>query len=66
MEGLTRQEVEYRKNNDVMFSIDDPFESNNKMMKKLLVKKENNKIIRGFDFWKENGTFKTIKRLIGK
>lgn len=58
--------VEYRKNDDVMFSIDDPFELNNKMMKKLLVKKENNKIIRGFEFWRKNGTFKTIKRLIGK
>ena len=64
MKGLTKYEVEYRKNNDVMFSIDDPFALNNKEVKQILKKKEKTIMARGREYLKVNGVKKTFLKLV--
>ena len=56
--------VEYRKNNDVMFSIDDPFALSNKKMKKMLNPSKANLFEKGIKYFRDNGLKNTIKRCL--
>ena len=57
--------VEYRKNNDVMFSIDDPFALNNNDVKKMLRLKKENNTSKVLNSLKDNGIKVTFSKILG-